>query len=59
MKNFEIRKRFINEDDNEKLSIYIVHNLNKDQWKNRLLLFNSESAVYKKEKEKTKWQNRH
>jgi hypothetical protein len=56
MKDFEIRKNFIIEDNIEKLSIYVVHNLNKDQWKNRLLLFNSESAVYKKEKEKQKWQ---
>lgn len=54
MKNFEIRKNFVIEDGCEKLAIYVVHNLNKDQWKNRMLLFNSESTVYKKEKQK--WQ---
>lgn len=59
MKDFEIRKNFVQEDNCEKLAIYIVHNLNKDQWKNRLLLFNSENVVYKKEKEKTKWQNQY
>ena len=60
MKQFEINKRFTEEDNNEVLTIYIKHCLNKNQSKNRLLLFNSESATYKynKKKEKTLWQQK-
>lgn len=51
MKNFDISKQ-IKKDfiGNEVLVITITQKLRKDQWKNRYLLFNSESTVFKKQK---------
>lgn len=54
---YEVWKQFTKDDGNDVLIIRIEHNLNKDKWKNRLLLFNSETATYKKERKKEKWQN--
>lgn len=52
----ELKKDWIG---NEGLAIYVEHLLNKDQWKNRLLWFNSETATYKNYKERTeKWQQK-
>ena len=47
MKTFEIKKQLVMDGPHEVLSIYIKHYLNKDQWKNRLMIFNSETSTYK------------
>lgn len=47
MKRFEIKKQLVMDSAHEVLSIYIKHHLNKDQWKNRLMIFNSETSTYK------------
>ena len=47
MKRFEIKKQLVMDGAHEVLSIYIKHYLNKDQWKNRLIIFNSETSTYK------------
>ena len=54
MKRFEIKKQLVMDGTHEVLSIYIKHNLNKDQWKNRLMIFNSETTVYKNYKKTLK-----
>lgn len=53
---YEVWKQFKKDNGNDVLIIRIEHNLNKDKWKNRLLLFNSETATYKKERKKEQWQ---
>ena len=53
---YEVWKQFKKDNGNDVLIIRIEHNLNKDKWKNRLLLFNSETATYKKERKKQQWQ---
>lgn len=58
MKNFTIRKSFVKDGEHDVLTILIEHNLNKDQWKNRFLLFDSETATYKNERKKEQWQNK-
>lgn len=50
--SFKIYKSLKLEDNCEVLTILVKHDLNKDQWKNRLLLFKENSPVfvnYKKE----------
>lgn len=54
--SYEVWKQFTKDNGNDVLIIRIEHNLNKDKWKNRLLLFNSETATYKKERKKEQWQ---
>lgn len=54
MKRFEIKKQLVMDGTHEVLSIYIKHNLNKDQWKNRLMIFNSETVTYKNYKKTLK-----
>ena len=54
--SYEVWKQFKKDNGNDVLIIRIEHNLNKDKWKNRLLLFNSETATYKKERKKEQWQ---
>lgn len=58
MKDFIIQKYFINDGDDEVLIIKIEQVLKKNQWKNRYLLFNSETATYKNERKKQQWQNK-
>ena len=58
MKDFTIQKYFINDGDNEVLIIKIEQVLKKNQWKNRYLLFNSETVTYKNERKKQQWQNK-
>lgn len=58
MKDFTIEKYFINDGDDEVLIIKIEQVLKKNQWKNRYLLFNSETATYKNERKKQQWQNK-
>lgn len=58
MKDFTIQKYFINDGDDEVLIIKIEQVLKKNQWKNRYLLFNSETATYKNERKKQQWQNK-
>lgn len=53
---YEVWKQFTKDNGNDVLIIRIEHALNKDKWKNRLLLFNSETATYKKERKKEQWQ---
>lgn len=53
---YEVWKQFTKDNGNDVLIIRIEHHLNKDKWKNRLLLFNSETATYKKERKKEQWQ---
>lgn len=53
---YEVWKQFTKDNGNDVLIIRIEHVLNKDKWKNRLLLFNSETATYKKERKKEQWQ---
>lgn len=52
MKKFIIIKKFIKEKDIEVLTIHVKHHLSKDQWKNRYLLFNTETQTYKNERKK-------
>lgn len=54
MKEFKIKKEFKKDKDNEVLIIKIEQILKKNQWKNRYLLFNSETTTYKKQKGKQK-----
>ena len=54
MKRFEIKKQLVMDGAHEVLSIYIKHYLNKDQWKNRLMIFNSKTTVYKNYKKTLK-----
>ena len=56
--SYEVWKQFTKDNGNDVLIIRIEHNLNKDKWKNRLLLFNSETATYKKERKKEQWQKK-
>lgn len=58
MKNFTVRKSFVKDGEHDVLTILIEHKLNKDQWKNRFLLFDSETATYKNERKKEQWQNK-
>lgn len=58
MKNFTVKKSFVIDGGYDVLTIYIEHKLNKDQWKNRFLLFDSETATYKNERKKELWQNK-
>lgn len=58
MKDFTIQKYFINDGGDEVLIIKIEQVLKKNQWKNRYLLFNSETATYKNERKKQQWQNK-
>lgn len=58
MKEFEIFKNFVNDGDDTVLVIRIEQKLNKNKWKNRYLLFNSETATYKNERKKEQWQNK-
>lgn len=51
---FKITKEFKRDKNNEVLIIKIEQTLNKNQWKNRYLLFNSETATYKAQKGKQK-----
>lgn len=48
---FKIYKEFRREDEHEVLTIFVKHYLTKNQGKNRLLLFNSESATFKQNKQ--------
>lgn len=52
---FTIYKNFVIDGGVEVLTIFVKHYLTKNQSKNRLLLFNSESATYKKEKQAQAW----
>lgn len=54
--SYKVWKQFTKDNGNDVLIIRIEHDLNKDKWKNRLLLFNSETATYKKERKKEQWQ---
>ena len=59
MKKFVIYKEFKTEKDNINiLVIHVHHILTKDKWKDRYLIFNSESTTYKNERKK-QCQNTH
>lgn len=58
MKEFEIFKNFVNDGDDTVLVIRIEQKLNKNKWKNRYLLFNSETATFKNERRKEQWQKK-
>lgn len=47
---FTITREIKRENEHEVLTIFVKHYLTKNQSKNRLLLFNSESATFKKYK---------
>lgn len=47
--NFKIYKKFVVDNQNIKyLSIRVEHNLNKDKWRDRYLLFDETTATFKK-----------
>lgn len=47
--NFKIYKKFVIDNNNIKyLSIRIEHNLKKDKWRDRYLLFDETTATFKK-----------